>query len=1171
VGASTIEQNDQKQLKDYLLGRLDEAGVDTVENRLLSDENYSEELHIVTNELIDQYADDQIAAEDREAVERFIFESEAPYKKLRFALVLKRRASESQRKSRDKSKFLRFYLPIAASILLVVGLGVWWKFSNQSQVDRGLLALRTAYRDQRPVEARVSDFDYAPTSRGVSEVNSLQRDLAMGLLTQAAVDNPSAPSHHALGQYYITQHQFDKAIEQLKASLVQDPQNARAHSDLGVALFELGKQANANNDEGVALKHFVESHTHLKKAVELDPSLQEAQFNLGLVLERMGLPQAAEENWRKYLEKDSTSPWANEARQRLQALQERQKESRRDTRPLEDFLEAYRNRDEQSAWQILSRNREVVTGKFVLLSLVNAYLESASTGRREEATDFLAALDYAGELEARKAGDLYTSGVASFYRSLPSRHLAAAREAYRLTREGYELCATSGFSAAVKVFEQARDIFEAIENEIEAAFVGYWVAFSYRHSHRIDEGRQTANDLLPFCKERNYKWLLAQILGLLSNIYTSSGEESAVLRLDREALSLSEEVNDEYGTQKYLASLAGKYSVIYNFSESLDYLARCLIRSQEFWPGDRQTWRNYDTATQLFNRMGLYTASAAYGEQAHRLAVSKVLDPSFIYLSYVHLGMAYSRLDNFAEGIKHAQSGFEIGQSLPDKTVGREIMAYSALQLGELHRQSKNLKEAADRYNQAIAIYDQTGFHTFKFVAHRGRLLTYLAQGDDAAAQRELQVVLNLFEEYRSKIKEEDNRNYFFDVTQEIYDAGIEFSYSRLKDDEAAFRYSEESHARSLFATMLSNTQADSTTLLKPYSHLEIKQQLPEQIQILQYAVLPDRVLIWLVSRSQFLLTETTISSDALNKDVRTYLDLVRRPSSDLNELHRASIALHKILIGPIEGELISGKTLCVVPDKILNYLPFATLVSSKSNQYLIADHAIIFSPSSSVFLVNTEVAQHKRVAGGEKLLSIGNPSFDRRLFSSLSDLPSAAVEARSVARFYDRPSPVVMIGADAERDHVIKAMGNVDILHFASHYVVDERSPLRSQFLLTGAESLFAGDIYEMKLSRPRLAVLSACTTGVERYYNGEGMIGMARTFLVAGVPVVVAGQWQVDTVSTTGLMTRFHEYRRAQRLPTVEALRLAQTEIINDKSNQYSHPYYWAPFVTIGGYSTY
>lgn len=1167
MGALTIEHQDQKQLKDYLLGRLDEVDAETVEDRLLSDENYSEELHIVTNDLIDQYANEQISAEDREAIEKFIFKSEERYKKLRFALALRKRAAES--KGRDKTRFLRLYLPVAASILLAVGLGVWWKFFNRSDVDRGLLALRTAYRDQRPVDARVTDFGYAAISRGEDRVDSVQRDLAMSLLTRAAIDHPSAFSRYALGQYYLTQRQFDKAVEQLQASLSQDASNAKVHSDLGVALLELGKQAEANNQLGVALKHYTESHDHLKKAVELDSSLLEARFNLALVLEKMGLPDAAIESWRKYLELDATSPWANEALQHLRALDEKQKGSAESSSPDEDFLQAYRNRDEQSAWRILSRNREVVVGKFIPTRLVSAYLDHATSGRKEEAATMLDALDYAGELEARKSRDLYTAGVARFYRSLPARHLGALRDAYRLTAEGYERCRNSGFSDAAQVFEQARRIFAATDNEIEAAFVGYWLAFSYRHSQRTGEGLATANNLLAYCKERNYKWLLAQVLGLISNIQTSSHEESTVLRLDREALSLSEEVNDEYGTQKYLASLAGKYSVIYNFSESLDYLARCLIRSREFWPGDRQAWRNYDTATQLFNRMGIYTASAAYGEQAQQLAVHKIPDPSFIYLSYVHLGMAYGGLNNLTQGIKHAQSGFEIGRSLADEKAGKEIMAYSALQLGELHRQNNNLEEAGRSYDQAIQLYDQLSFHTFKFAAHRGRLLTYRKQGDDAATQRELQVLFSLFEEYRSKIKEEDNRTYFFDVTQELYDAAIEFAHSRLKDSAAAFAYSEDSRARSLFAMI--HNGVDSDHIPKPYNYLELQQRIPEQIQIVQYAVLKDRILIWVLSKSEFWAAEEVISYDVLSKEVRAYIDLVSRPSSDLNELRQVSSSLYNTLIAPIQEHLVVGKTLCIVPDKILSHLSFNALFSNRSNRYLVADHAILFSPSSSVFIVNTELAQQKQVPNGEKLLSIGNPSFDRQVFSSLPDLPSSAAEAQMISRYYVKSAPLVLTGADARKDRIIKSIGDFDVLHFASHYVVDERSPLRSQFLLARPDSLFARDIYNLKLSRPRLAVLSACRTGVERYYNGEGMIGMARTFLAAGVPVVVATQWPVDTTPTTDLMTKFHEYRSIRKVPTVEALRLAQTEIVNDKSNQNSHPYYWAPFVTIGGYSSF
>jgi len=145
---------------------------------------------------------------------------------------------------------------------------------------------------------------------------------------------------------------------------------------------------------------------------------------------------------------------------------------------------------------------------------------------------------------------------------------------------------------------------------------------------------------------------------------------------------------------------------------------------------------------------------------------------------------------------------------------------------------------------------------------------------------------------------------------------------------------------------------------------------------------------------------------------------------------------------------------------------------------------------------------------------------------------------------------------------------------------VVDEHNPMRSQLLLakpeaqadqsnSGGGALSAGDIYSMKLARPRVAILSACSTGVERYYNGEGMIGMARTFLAAGVPMVIASQWPVDSAATSDLMIKFHEYRTQRRVSTVAALRAVQTESFNSKS--YPHPYYWAAFVTIGGYASF
>ena len=1178
----TIEPQDQNQLRNYLLDRLDEAEEEQVENRLLIDPDYCEELNILTDELIDRYANEKISDDERKTLERFVIASPARRAKLKFTLALKKQSAELNERKRRTAKLLRLYLPIAATVVLVTGFGIWRAFFQRSDVDKGLVALRTAYRDQRPVEARVSDFSYAPVSRGDEKVDVVQRDLATSLLTSAAIEDRDGYSLSALGQYYIATHRFKDAVDQLSASVNLDPNSAKAHNDLGVAYLELGKEAQTKNDLGAGLNYFGQSHQQLSKAIELDSSLLEARFNLALVLERLGPPEAAEKAWQTYLEKDPSSKWSEEARGNLRSLQERRQKASaaNNDGALQEFLSAYSTRDNVAARRILGWNREVIAGRFVPLRLVNAFLEFSTEGHNKDAAQILDALDYAGELEAQHAGDLYTARVARFYRSASPRHLANLLKAHRLAREGFELCQRGGFAEAITVFTTARQTFASASDEVEAALLDYWLAYSHFHDKQIDESRLAAEALIQYCRERKYWWLLAQATSLLSNIRTNSHEQSDVLKLDHEALSLSEQVNDAYGTQKFLASLAGKYSNLYNFPESLNKLARCLLLANDFFPGERQAWRNYDTATQVFDRIGLYSASAAYGEEALRLAlVTK--DPSLIYVSYVHLGMAYGRLNNFADAIKHTQSGFAIGESRGEK--GKEMRAYSAFQLGELFRQKGALDEAARNYDQAISLYDQMAFQPFRFIAHRGRFFTYLAQGNDAEATGELRVLLDLFDEYRSKIKEHDNRIYFFDVAQEVYDAAIEFTHSRLNDDEAAFLHSEDSRARSLLATMFAATESNGkSNTLRPSSSFEVRQRIPKGIQILFYAVLRNKVIIWVISDSLFKATEKTISREQLDQQVQHYLNLVTSQSSDLRDVRRASVALYDILIAPIEDQIVAGKTLCVVPDKILNHLPFSALISPTSGRYLIQDHGLVFSPSTSVFIVNTELAKQKRVSAGEKLLSVGNPSFDRRLFPSLPDLPSAGQEADAVASYYNSPLPVVLKSDRATKISVVNAMNDTDVLHFASHYIVDERNPMRSHFLLAKPSelshhadwsdgSLFAAEVFDMKLHRPRVAVVAACRTGVERYYNGEGMIGMARTFLAAGVPVVVASQWPVDTGPTSGLMIKFHEHRRRGGLSTIEALKLAQTEFIQNPSGQYQHPYFWAPFVVVGGYASF
>jgi CHAT domain-containing protein len=209
-------------------------------------------------------------------------------------------------------------------------------------------------------------------------------------------------------------------------------------------------------------------------------------------------------------------------------------------------------------------------------------------------------------------------------------------------------------------------------------------------------------------------------------------------------------------------------------------------------------------------------------------------------------------------------------------------------------------------------------------------------------------------------------------------------------------------------------------------------------------------------------------------------------------------------------------------------------------------------------------------------LLSVGNPRFDATRFSDLPDLPSAAREARAVASYYR--DPVVLLEKAATTGAAEREFNGADIIELATHAVPDPKSPLLSKLLFApepGAADQPASDgalraysIYRMKLPRTRLVVLSACETGVERAYRGEGAIGLARPFMAGTVPMVVASLWPVDSAETADLMISLHKYRKRDGLSTTEALRRAQLDAVHSLEPGLSSNA-WAAFAVIGGYA--
>jgi CHAT domain-containing protein/tetratricopeptide (TPR) repeat protein len=1102
-------------------------------------------------------------------------------------IMMAERQGKSIRRQRSQ------WLLLTASAILLFGIGfiVWRTFLYQSDVIKGTAALAEAYSNQRPLEARISGLPYAPVSRvrGDQElINKISLERAERILLDALFEHPNSASHYALGKFYLTQQQYDEAISQFEEALKTDPKNAQIHSDYGAALLEKGKIIPPLGESGNCIVEFAKSLEHLNTALSLDKSFSEALFNRAILYQEMMLPYQAEESWQKYLETDSISQWADEAREELEQLQQQKQKFSQDKNQLfQNFLDAYKNKDEEKVWNLISQYRDI-SGSFVENRLLDEYLDLAIKGQTEEAENRLQILLYAGALETARADDFYISNLITFYKSASTAKKKDLVEARGCVKQGHENLYRFNTEESLKQYKRAAEIFVRTGSLGEAIYINYPLGHSYLLEHKAELALSIFQKLADTCEANRYRWLLAQSLNAIGNAHTSLRDFSLAINSTNRSLKLSEEIGDISGVIKTLNQLGGHYFSLNNYDRCLALYAQSLAMDRIYSPSAMQLWRDYFSISQALNHIGLYAAAIDYQKEALHIALQGEL-PQMQCRSYSYLGVLYGNGQNYGEAIKSIQLALDLSKSFSDKGAHQETTAYSFLQLGNIYKQAGDFNKALENYDQAIQFYDGLESKYFNYVSRKGKLLCCIAQGGCPYIDQEIETTLKLFEEHRAKIQEESNRGIYYDGEQNIYDIAVGFEYLIKKDSRKAFEYSEACRARSLRdlsgGDINLNNDSNNPDLLfnkvsEPMNLDQIQNNLRENTQILQYAVLNNNLLIWMVSKGEDLHSESIkISLDNLNEKVRNYIRLVSKPyENNPEETSREARSLYEILIKPVESAIDKNKRLCIIPDKILNYLPFAGLISSDSGKYFIQEHNFILAPSSSIFVTCSEAAREKSEQTREHIVTVGNPLFDKAAFL-LDDLKSAAREAETIAGYYD--SHLIIKDSQATEARVRNEMEKADVIHLALHAVVNESSPLRSKLILAKEKSqsnssneldgtLLSYEIYKLNLSQARLVVLSACQTGVEKYYGGEGMIGISRPFIAKRVPLVVASLWRIDSDSTAELMINFHKHRRTDKnISTSEALRRAQLDMLESSIEKRRLPYHWAAFVAIGGYT--
>lgn len=1180
MGGTDIAAEPDNLLTRYLLGELEDPEEEQVELRLLTDPDYAEEFDREVDGIIERYVAGEFKGSQLERVRNYFFKASERQEKLRFALALKQRSAQ---KVVPQTPWRR-YLAIAASVVIIAGSGwfVWNARRPQTDLNEGLVALQQAFPENRPIEGRLSDFKYVPLSnqRGGSEkIDTTQRDLASTLLLKALRDKPSAASNHAVGNYYAMLHQFAEADKNFEAALALEPQNAKIHNDYAVALLQeaLSQTSSENNQiepKGRALEE-------VQKALELDNSLLEAHFNRALILQAMRASEQAKQAWEEYLQKDSTSPWADEARRNIKLIEQQQRGAARETSdPFEAFLKAQQRSDDVAAWKAVSASY-TSGGNEITNRLIDGFLSVKSGGPQLDPSSSLAALIYVAKLESERTGDRFTSDLVNFYqRAGPTLKPILASARYHM-QTAYASFQKSQFQEAINEYNRARSDYQQAKDNTGIIFVDYRLAHCYVLRPNPQQARSAFDQLRTICEKKEYLWLVAQCLYGLAHASSDLSEYSKALDFSSGALTQFEHIGDVNGALKSLTQLADLNQLLNQIPRSLSYLSRALGLAETSESDSQQLWGTLNQIGFSMASLKLNAAALFYQKEALQLALKAGI-PLLSSRSYSYVGAAYAAMQMYPQALDQATQAFEIGRSMNRETAGKEMMAQASLQLGDIYNDTGRCDEALKHYDYSLQLYRELDFDFHSYVAHKGKLHCFLASANNRAVHDELPTVLKFSELYRKKITDESQRNSFFDAEQEVYDIAIGYEFSIEKEYVKALDYSEQSRARSLLDAVQrgrrresNSPELNSSIVTLPLPVTEIQKRMPANSQIVQYAVLDDKVAIWVVTQKRVEHEEVPIKAEVLTARVNDFLREVARPSAAGSDQPSPGSELYRLLIGQIERYLDRGRILLIVPDKILNYLPFAALTSPVTSHYLIQDYDLGAAASATLFVNLSALAQRKTDPRAESILSVGNPSFDRGFFKSLRELPASLEESRAVAALYPKSRRLVREQAteSATRAELEKA----DVAHLAMHFVLNEQSEELSGFPLAPETANNAGgfdgflqshEISSLNLHRMRLVVLSACQTGIERDYRGEGAVGAARPFFIAGVPTVVASLWPVDSDASAELMVKFHQHRR-DGLRVTQALQMAQLEMI--RGERYRDPYYWAPFIAIGGLSSY
>jgi CHAT domain-containing protein len=996
---------------------------------------------------------------------------------------------------------------------------------------------------RRLTEGRLRGFSYAPflSNRPGPELSKDQRIELRKLLREPPDSTPEAAADRALLKWIAGN--FEEAIRGMEEALASAPAPATLLSDLSA--FYL---ANARRKDDPYSR--VKALEAAENAIALDPSLQEARFNRALALESLFLNHQARSAWDDSLKLDGASGWAGEARARRRALAEPDAASRWDLES-QKLTAAFAANDQATIDRTVKgfpqAARESVEEKLL------GEWASALGKRSAEAQGKLAAARAIGAALVKANGERMVRATVEAIDRADSTRLPILANGHSLYREGLGLYNEGKFAEARDRFAAAR----AALDHAESPFAG-WATFRLAVSEMQLFHYERALALLAGLDRSGFQSLAGRSLWVEGLILAIQGKYMESVAVYRSALRHFDAIGERENLAVVRSLTAESLAALGDFpgAWNLHLDALSLVGALRN-PARRQQVFEQASATAL--QMEKPAATLDFLQEALG-ASSSVPAPAVAYCLR-RKALAHCRLNQSSEAEKDIQKAKAMVSQFPDEHVRKSVLGDLLAAEGGIIA-SKDPAVGIARLTEAIQTYDRTGYSAQLALLLAERARAYRATAETALAEGDLQRAISLVQSQRSLVDDRGLQISYLKEFSSIFDDMVDLQL-HLGHKERALDYVEGSRAQVLRELL---PDAKGERVGKVATVRALQRELPEKVAIVEYHVLPGKLLAWVIRKGALDVFETEINPEELRLQVESFRGKVLNASADPRR-DPESRRLYDLLIGKLSPRLQGAAVLALVPDRDLHALPFAALPDGSSGNYLIHRYALSLAPSANIYIEALGHESRSEASPAVRPLVIGDPAFDLHGLWTLPRLPGAKEEAESVAAMY--PGTRLLLGIEATRKGFLDGLNHFGMIHFAGHAIGNSAHPLSSFLVLApmgkGSGILYARDLYGVRGAKTRLVALSACSGMAGELLGEEGMESLTRPFLAMGVPAVVASLWEADDRANRVLFTEFHR-RLAGGTSVVVALRQAQMALETGSNPLLAPPKAWAGFQLTG-----